>query len=175
LIGKALLLRRGDQWLGGWIVETEAYLDSGDPASHSARGLTTSNASMFSSAGTLYVYPIHAKYCLNAVTQHEGEGAAVLIRAIEPIWGIQAMQHARGYQDLRRLTRGPAMLCQALGVTRSDDGRCLISDPSLGIYSSSKAPERRVRATKRIGISQAKHRNLRFVDPDSKFLSRAAS
>ena len=174
LVGKALLLRQDDQWLGGWIVETEAYLDSGDPASHSARGLTASNASMFASPGTLYVYPIHAKYCLNAVTQCQGEGAAVLIRAIEPIWGIQAMQHSRGYQDLRRLTRGPAMLCQALGVTHGDDGRCLISDQGLGIFNSPTAPERRVRSTKRIGISKARHRNLRFIDPDSTFLSRAA-
>jgi DNA-3-methyladenine glycosylase len=158
--------------LGGWIVETEAYLHTGDPASHSARGLTTSNASMFASPGTLYVYPIHAKYCLNAVTQNQGEGAAVLIRAIEPIWGIQAMQRARGYQDLRRLTRGPAMLCQAIGVTRSDDGRCLITDQNLGIFNSTTARERRVCSGTRIGISKAKHRNLRFIDPDSNFLSR---
>lgn len=172
LIGKALLHQVGDQWLGGWIVETEAYLDAGDPASHSARGRTASNASMFALAGALYVYPIHAKYCLNVVTQSAGEGAAILIRALEPIWGVQAMQHSRGYQDLRRLTRGPAMLCQALGVDRDDDGRCLITDKRLAIFSDPATAKRRVRATKRIGISKAKHRNLRFVDPDSIYLSR---
>ena len=175
LIGKLLLHRVNDEWLGGWIVETEGYLDHSDPASHSARGKTASNASMFASPGTLYVYPIHAKHCLNAVTQRTGQGAAVLIRAIEPVWGIETMQRLRGHQDLRRLTRGPAMLCQALQIDRDDDGRCLSRDDSLGIFDDPTASGRRVRSTKRIGISKAQHRNLRFVDPDSPHLSRTYS
>lgn len=175
LIGKLLLHRVNDEWLGGWIVETEAYLEHSDPASHSARGKTASNKSMFASPGTLYVYPIHAKHCLNAVTQSTGQGAAVLIRAIEPVWGIETMRRLRGHQDLRRLTRGPAMLCQALQIDRDDDSRCLIRDESLGIFDDPTAPGRRVRATKRIGISKAQHRNLRFVDPDSPHLSRTYS
>lgn len=172
LIGKALLHRVDDRWLGGWIVETEAYLDRGDPASHSARGKTASNASMFSAPGTLYVYPIHAKYCLNAVTQDIGQGAAVLIRAIEPIWGVEVMKEARGQQDLKRLTCGPAMLCQALRIDRSDDGRCLISDADLGVFEDPDVGSRIIKATKRIGISKATHRNLRFVDTQSSYLSR---
>ena len=121
LLGKALLRRLDGRWLGGWIVETEAYLPSGDLASHSARGKTPGNAAMFGPPGTLYVYPIHAKYCMNTVTEAEGFGSAVLIRAIEPVWGIEQMQENRGTDDLRRLSRGPAMLCQALGVDRSFD------------------------------------------------------
>ncbi|MEO1616860.1 MAG: DNA-3-methyladenine glycosylase [Planctomycetota bacterium] len=176
LIGKALLHRpSGGDWIGGWIVETEAYLDRNDPASHAARGKTPSNASMFDRAGTLYVYPIHAKYCLNAVTQGKAEGAAVLIRAIEPVWGIASMREYRGYDDLKRLTRGPAMLCQALGIDRKDDGRFLCQDPDLGIFEVLKSEAgnaRRVSKTRRIGISKAKHRLLRFVDRNSPFRSR---
>lgn len=172
LIGRALLHRVENQWVGGWIVETEAYLHQRDPASHSARGKTASNASMFHDPGTLYVYPIHAKYCLNAVTEANGWGAAVLIRAIEPVWGIDVMVQARGHDDMRRLTRGPAMLCQALRINRDDDGRSLVTDPGLGIFTVEPNSLRRVRATKRIGISKAQHRKLRFVDPDSLHLSR---
>ena len=92
LLGKALLRRLDGQWLGGWIVETEAYLSDGDLASHSARGRTRGNAAMFGPPGTLYVYPIHAKYCMNAVTESDGTGSAVLIRAMEPVWGIDRMR-----------------------------------------------------------------------------------
>ena len=159
------------RWVGGLIVETEAYLHHRDPASHSWRGLTASNRSMFAGPGTLYVYPIHAKYCLNAVTQAEGEGTAVLIRAIEPTWGREEMQRRRGMEELRRLTRGPAMLCQALGINRDDDGRSLLNDPGIGIYEGTDQV-RRVMATRRIGISRAVRRKLRFIDPDSTFLSR---
>ena len=172
LIGKAVLHRVGDAWLGGWIVETEAYLHRGDPASHAARGLTASNASMFADPGTLYVYPIHAKHCMNAVTEAAGVGAAVLIRAIEPIWGIEQMKQARGFDDPRRLTRGPAMLCQALQIDRGDDRRSLLNDQRLGVFDLDDAPRRKVRATTRIGISKAQNRKLRFVDPRSIYLSR---
>ena len=109
LLGKSLVRKVQGEHVGGIIVETEAYLSTEDPASHSARGHTPSNAAMFGRAGTLYVYPIHAKYCLNAVTESDGVGCAVLIRAIEPVWGVEAMQENRGVEDLRRLTRGPDM------------------------------------------------------------------
>ena len=170
LIGKALLHKVDGQWIGGIIVETEAYLASDDPASHSARGQTKSNASMFASPGTLYVYPIHAKYCMNAVTGPIGEGTAVLIRALEPIWGIAAMQTSRGQQDLRRLTRGPAMLCQSLSVDRQHDGLCLVRNTGFRVACTGAEPN--VATTERIGISKAVDRQLRFVDQDSRYLSR---
>lgn len=172
LIGKALLNKIGRDWIGGWIVETEAYLDKRDPASHSARGITASNQSMFMRAGTFYVYPIHAKHCLNAVTGIEGAGSAVLIRAIEPVWGVSQMQQNRGLTDLKRLSRGPAMLCQSLGIDRRDDGRSLVDDHHLGIFESPEAMRRRIRSTPRVGISKAVKRRLRFVDSESSFLSR---
>ncbi|MFK8114568.1 MAG: DNA-3-methyladenine glycosylase [Rubripirellula sp.] len=170
LLGTALLRRIDGNWLGGLIVETEAYLPIDDPASHSARGETRSNSSMFARAGTLYVYPIHAKYCLNAVTQSEGLGCAVLIRAIEPLWGIEVMQGNRGQESLVRLTRGPAMLCQALQVDRSQDGLDLVGDRDLLIASADGGPLR-IAATPRIGISKAQNARLRFLLRDNRYVS----
>ena len=164
LIGKALLRNIGGQWLGGWIVETEAYLASDDAASHSARGLTKSNASMFGLPGTLYVYPIHAKFCLNAVTEEEQVGSAVLIRSIEPKWGVQAMEENRGFTDRRRLTRGPAMLCQALRVDRSLDGTDLVEGDEITIADfDSDIRDARTISTSRIGISKAIDLQLRYI------------
>ena len=161
LLGMSLLRKTQGKWIGGQIVETEAYLSKGDAASHSARGKTAGNTSMFGPPGTLYVYPIHAKYCLNAVTQPSGIGSAVLIRAIEPIWGLPTMQRQRGTDELGRLTRGPAMLCQALGIDRSLDLSDLVRSSSVGIFQSGKTA-RRVCRTTRIGVTKAKERKLRF-------------
>ena len=172
LIGKALLHRVQGAWIGGIIVETEAYLAQRDLASHSARGKTKSNASMFGRPGTLYVYPIHAKYCMNAVTDKENKGTAVLIRAIEPVWGIEQMQSSRNQTDLCRLTRGPAMLCQALSVDRSHDGLCLLKNKDFRIAKIRGAKQAKVSATPRIGISKAVDMKLRFVLAGSRFVSR---
>lgn len=174
LIGTYLIKKSDEgQRIGGRIVETEAYLATGDPASHSARGPTKRNRSMFARAGTLYVYSIHAKYCLNVSTEVEGIGSAVLIRAIEPIWGLDAMRAARGQDSLRRLTRGPAMLCQALGITTEHDGIDLVGCRWLGIYAISSRGlangpialgQARVAVSGRIGISRAAEMPLRFFE-----------
>mgnify|MGYP006129073993 FL=1 len=91
---------------------------------------------MFGPPGTLYVYPIHAKYCLNAVTQPTGTGSAVLIRALEPIWGIKHMRQHRQTDDVARLSRGPAMLCQSLKVDRSLDHTDMIDSKFISIFVS---------------------------------------
>ncbi len=161
LLGMSLLRKTRGKWIGGQIVETEAYLANGDAASHSARGKTAGNAAMFGPPGSLYVYPIHAKYCLNAVTQQPGIGSAVLFRAIEPIWGLPVMQRQRGTDDLNRLTRGPAMLCQALGVDRSLDLSDLVHSSNVGIFQSAQTASR-VCCTTRIGVTKAQKRKLRF-------------
>lgn len=162
LLGKALLREIAGEWVGGWIVETEAYLPKGDRASHSARGKTPGNAAMFGPPGTLYVYPIHAKYCMNTVTEAEGSGCAVLIRALEPVWGIKRMQDNRGTHELRRLTRGPAMLCQALHVDRAFDNIDLLTSSVILITEGSQSTSARVTKSPRIGISKSKDRKLRF-------------
>lgn len=164
LLGKVLLRQLDGKWLGGRIVETEAYLAEGDSASHSARGMTRGNATMFGPPGKLYVYPIHAKYCLNAVTERDGIGCAVLIRALEPVWGIELMKAHRGTDDPRRLTRGPAMLCQALRVDRSHDAVDLASGDSV-IITDTDHDVGEITATSRIGISSAQDLQLRyFID-----------
>lgn len=175
LLGKALLRRVDGRWIGGRIVETEAYLAGNDPACHANRGMTRSNASMFGPPGTLYVYPIHAKHCLNAVTEPAGVGSAVLIRAIEPMWGIDVMRANRGYDELRRLTRGPGMLCQALQIDRECDGVDLIRSRCVLIARYPDDSEFTVTTSPRIGIRQATEALLRFTIADNPFLSRRGS
>ncbi len=107
LLGKVLVRADGADRTSGIIVEVEAYLAAGDEASHSFRGKGKKNASMFRRAGILYVYPIHAKHCLNVVTETEGIGAAVLIRAVQPLEGIETMQTRRSTDRIENLTTGP--------------------------------------------------------------------
>jgi DNA-3-methyladenine glycosylase len=170
LLGKSLLRKYGGEWIGGLIVETEAYLSSGDPASHSARGETPGNVAMFGRAGTLYVYPIHAKHCMNVVTDPRGKGSAVLIRAIEPVWGVEKMMDHRETESPRHVSRGPAMLCQALRVDRSHDKIDLLESEDLWIATgATEIPE--IIATPRIGISTATDLPLRFFLNGNWFVS----
>ena len=171
LLGKVFCRKISGRLVGGRIVETEAYLPVNDPACHASRGQTRSNASMFSIPGTLYVYPIHAKHCLNAVTESAGRGSAVLIRAIEPIWGIEIMQANRGLEDLRRLTRGPGMLCQALGIDRNSDGIDLIKSKEITISICAQSNDFKVITTPRVGISKGKSAPLRFVVVGNRYVS----
>lgn len=173
LVGHGIVRRIEDALVGGLIVETEAYLSAGDLASHSRSGLTRRCQSMFSAPGTLYVYSIHAKYCMNVVTQEPGVGSAVLIRAIEPKWAMERMQHLRGHSDLHRLTRGPAMLCQALGISTRDDGVDLTSSDDIYLV---RLPRRNIEVgtSSRIGISAGHDLPLRFYQRGSRFVSGTA-
>lgn len=189
LIGKILVRFTGGQIVGGIIVETEAYLDSDDLASHSARGRTKSNASMFAAAGTLYVYPIHSRHCLNVSTVADGVGAAVLIRAIEPVWGISTICDRRSVSASddrskwnrsawRRLTSGPGMICEALNVDRSLDGIAVGSDLRLGIFGvghDSRFANISIRTSPRIGISKSAELPLRFFADGNLFVSGRAA
>ena len=152
------------------IVETEAYLFKGDEASHSSRGRTASNDSMFKQAGTLYVYPIHANHCFNIVTETSDVGCAVLIRSIEPIWGIKQMAFNRQTKDVRQLARGPGRLCQALAIDRSHDGLHLDKSNRFRIASSDAVPFEVV-TTQRIGISKDAELPLRFFINSNWFVS----
>jgi DNA-3-methyladenine glycosylase len=108
--------------VSGRITEVEAYT-SDDPASHTSRGRTPRNATMFERPGTLYVYLIYGVHlCANVVTGSAGDGQAVLIRAILPVAGIAEMRRRRAVHDDRRLADGPGKLCQALGIAADDDG-----------------------------------------------------
>lgn len=173
LLGKLLLRETSAGLCGGRIVETEAYLSARDPACHASRGQTRRNAAMFGPPGNAYVYMIHARWCLNAVTEPEGTPSAVLIRAIEPLVGIELMQQRRGTDIMRDLTRGPARLCEALAIDRTYDGWDLTVGRELWIGEDLEPPERKLRIVKsgRIGLSSAQRRLLRFFVAGNPFVS----
>ena len=152
----------------GKIVEVEAYI-RGDEACHANRGKTGRNASMFGPPGHAYIYRIHQSYCLNLVTCKEGIGEAVLIRAIEPLKGLEIMLRRRKGARGRLLTGGPGRVCQALGLNLSQDGLPL-SGPGLTVLSGS--PPDGIETSGRIGISKNVTVLLRFFDPASAYLSR---
>ena len=175
LLGSSLFVAFGNDVLSGVIVETEAYLHEADAACHAARGKTKRNQVMFGPPGVLYVYTIHTRYCMNIVTESEGKGAAVLIRAIQPTKGMDSMLENRKVIDPRELTNGPGKLCQAMGVTTSHNGLDLTTSSEMWLqFRSSKAPFT-IQTTPRIGISQSKELPYRFLVNGNRFVSGLAS
>jgi len=148
-----LLVR--DDGRAGRIVEVEAYAGSEDPAAHTFRGKTARNATMFGAGGHLYVYFTYGMHwCANAVCGEIGEGYGVLLRAIEPVSGLELMREARGHpvRD-HHLGSGPARLAQAFGITRALDGADLVTGASgIRIVSDGMPPPADAVATPRIGI-----------------------
>ncbi|HEX8874177.1 MAG TPA: DNA-3-methyladenine glycosylase [Nitrosospira sp.] len=165
LIGSTLLL----DGVGGRIVETEAY-DHDDPASHSFSGPTKRNEVMFGPPGRAYIYRSYGiHWCLNFVCQAEGHGAGVLIRALEPLSGLDAMRARRGLDNVRLLCSGPGRVCQALGITSTHSGMPIDAPP----FQLLAPPERIAILTgPRIGISKAKDVPWRFGLSGSSYLSR---
>ena len=155
--------------VGGLIVETEAY-DGSDPASHSFRGVTPRNAVMFGPPGFAYVYRSYGlHWCLNFVCRESAFGAAVLIRALEPLAGIDRMKERRGTENIRSLCSGPGRLTQALGIDRSHDGLEL-DQPPFELLPAEK--RYKTFTSPRIGITQAKDVLWRFGLAGSAYLSR---
>jgi DNA-3-methyladenine glycosylase len=163
LLGQVLARRLVDGTaLRARIVETEAY-DRDDPASHSFRGMTARNAVMFGPAGHLYVYFTYGMHhCMNVVTDRVGHGSAVLLRAAEPLAGIEAMGRARGTDRVRDLCRGPARLAQAFGIDRSFDGVDLVRGNDVWIERGPRADPVDVRRGPRVGIRVGVDRPWRF-------------
>ena len=162
LIGKTFVRSIDDKLLSGIIVETEAYLSTGDLASHSAVGQTNRNSAMFMDAGTVYVYKIYGLHnCVNVVTEPRGIGASVLIRAIQVIDGFELMQENRGISDIKKLCNGPGNLCKALNIDSNLNKSSFLSDKVfISAYNSIVNPP--IKVGKRVGISKSKDLELRF-------------
>ena len=147
---------------GGRIVETEAY-EVGDPAGHAYRGVTPRNRALFLERGHAYVYLAYGvSYMLNVSSETRGVGAGVLIRAIEPTFGIPIMTQNRGVERVRDLSRGPGRLSAALAIDRRLDGIDLCEFGPLWLGSDGEAPGE-IRQSKRIGITRAADSPLRFM------------
>jgi DNA-3-methyladenine glycosylase len=178
LLGKLLLRREGRQVRAGRIVETEAYLAGDDPAAHAYRGKTARNAALFGPPGHAYVYFIYGfHYCLNFSC--EGNGGGVLIRALEPLAGIELMYVARDLEarngrvtELRLLTSGPGRLAEAFSITRDRDDHKNVTLPrsDLQVADDGWRPEK-IATTVRIGITKAAEQPLRYVVAGNEFVS----
>lgn len=154
----------------GRIVETEAYVRN-DPASHAYSGPSKRNASMFLRAFHAYVYRIYGtSLCVNVSSEVEGDGAAVLIRALEPLEGLALMERRRGTGRVRDLARGPGRLCQALAIGLDEDGLNLLTAGGLWL-AAPPAPAKKIGRSARIGISKAAGRRLRFYERGNPFVS----
>ena len=170
LIGKMLVRLLNDGLAGGRIVETEAY-GIGDPAGHAYRGMTPRNRALFLERGHAYVYLAYgSSFMLNVSSETSGVGAGVLIRAIEPTHGIAIMQRHRGTKRVRDLARGPGRLSAALGIDRRLDGIDLCRAGPLWLGSDGHASGE-LGQSKRIGITHAADRLLRFYVRDNCFVS----
>lgn len=194
LLGKLLVSETPEGRTVGRIVETEAYLRD-DAACHASRGETKRNRAMFGPPGRSYTYLIYGMYrCFNVVTAPAGVGEAVLIRALEPVEGLELMALRRGMDDPKALCSGPGKLVIALGIGALPDGSDLrkrplwVAEPALTGGSAEAAVPRaragkaeagrtgaeRIKVTTRIGISKDAHLPLRFYLDGNPFISRRA-
>ncbi len=172
LLGRMLVHREPEGITAGIIVESEAYLQ-GDPGCHAAQGPTERNAPMFALPGTIYVYLIYGMHhCLNIVTQPEGIGEAVLIRAVEPVCGQALMQQRRGREDTQELTNGPAKLTEAMNIDLHHNFGDITTNPLyVSNQPSIKGP---TATTTRIGLRPERGADLplRYCLSNSPHLSK---
>ena len=160
VLGHILVHETPDGVIAGRIVETEAYLHN-DPACHASRGKTNTNKTMFGEPGHAYVYLTYGThYCMNVVTQPPGLPEAILIRALEPVAGIELMKRNRDKDDPEDLCSGPGKLTQALAIDASLDGEDLLSDRLYVLDDETDIGE--IIASPRIGITVAKEELWRF-------------
>jgi len=170
LIGCALVRDCPDGRRAGRIVEVEAYVP-GDPASHAYRGKTRRNAAMFLGPFHAYVYRIYGtSMCINVTSETNDIGAAVLVRALEPVEGLRVMEERRGTTRMRDLCRGPGRLCQALDIDLALDGVNLLEDERVWL-ARIPGPRPRIARSARIGITKAAERLLRYYEPENPFVS----
>lgn len=169
LIGHVLVRETKTGLVAGRIVETEAYPPS-DPAAHHFRGRTQRNGSLFLPAHHAYVYHIYGtSYCFNVSSEPDGVGGGVLVRALEPVAGVPFMREQRGVDALSELCRGPGRLCRALAIDRRYDGVTLFGEAPVWLAPAQRVG--RIGASRRIGITRAATRLLRYYERGNAFVS----
>ena len=176
MLGKFLVVQREGKRVVGKIVETEAYIGEDDLACHASKGRTNRSEILYRKAGTVYIYLVYGMYyCLNIVTERENFPSAVLIRAIEPIEGIDLMKKRRKTNILRNLASGPGKLCMAFGINKKLNGENVFGkDIWIEDRGEDESPKNIISAP-RVGVDYAKHcKNLpwRFYIKDNQFISR---
>ncbi|MGC8595672.1 MAG: DNA-3-methyladenine glycosylase [Candidatus Kryptoniota bacterium] len=172
ILGKILARVIGRRVIAGRIVEVEAYRGN-DPASHAYRGKTRRNSPMFDEGGTIYVYFTYGMhYCFNIVTEEAGSPAALLIRAVEPLCGIDIMKKNRKTTELYNLTNGPAKLCQALNIERGLSGRKLNDGKLYVLDDGFKVSRNLIQRSGRIGIKAGTDLLWRFYLKGNRFVSK---
>jgi len=174
LLGRVLETQIGENKASGRITEVEAYTGPHDPAAHGyGNRRTQRNEAMFGPPGHAYVYFIYGMHwCFNVVTGRTGFPAAVLVRSLEPVDGLDIMSTRRGTDTAKLLCAGPARLCQALGITR-DVNACSLVDGPVRILQGEPVPDGSIVAGPRIGIRHAADWPLRFCESGSEWLSRS--
>jgi DNA-3-methyladenine glycosylase len=172
LLGAVLRHTTPDGVASGRIVETEAYLGEHDLACHAAAGLTARTRWLYGAPGTAYVYFIYGvHWCFNAVTRAVGSPSAVLVRALEPLEGVELMRERRGDVRDRDLTNGPGKLCEALGITGAMNGLPLRRGV-IEILRGEPVPDGQVAITARIGITKSAEWPLRWFVADNPYVSK---
>lgn len=178
LLGKIFVRKYSSRFLSGRIVEVEAYDGSVDESAHSFIGKTKRNEVMFNGGGLLYVYFTYGMhFCANVVTGKVNEGCAVLIRAVEPIDGIDLMSQNRFHKislsekEKLNLTNGPAKFCQAFAITKEQNGISLLSD-EIFIVNANKINPSEIVNSKRIGIKKSVDLPWRYFIKDNPFVSK---
>jgi DNA-3-methyladenine glycosylase len=170
LIGKVLVHEAGGVRLSGRIVETEAY-PPGDASGHALRGPTPGTRSLYLAPGHAYVYVIYGLYyLLNLSSEPAGVGGGVLLRALEPLEGLEEMARRRGVTRLTELARGPGRLTQALGIDKRLDGMDLCGEGPLWL-GEAELPLGEIGVARRIGSTREVERHLRFYEQGSRFVS----
>jgi DNA-3-methyladenine glycosylase len=172
LLGRSLVSTVDGVTTGGTIVETEAYLGSGDPGSHaSTKGITPRNAVMYGPAGVAYVYFTYGNHFMfNVVCETEGTAGAVLVRALRPVFGVETMTSRRHGRSLGELCNGPGKLCEALGIDLADNGTTLGAG-RLAILDRAIAPGE-IGVSGRVGLSRGHELPLRYFVAGDPFVSR---
>jgi len=170
LLGHTLVVAR-DGYLAGKIVETEAYYGMSDPASRASRGKTKLSQWMWEDAGSSFVYMVHSHWLFNVITERRGTPSGVLIRAVEPLEGVDLMEERRRTDKYTNLTSGPGKLTQAMGITGGDNGINVYAPSSL-IRIEDGEPVQDVATSHRIGVRKDLPEQLRFYIPKNPFVSR---